>query len=114
MYRNLDLSANIFDCLLMAIAYVQAVDRKASFLFVDDVNAYHEEWLGSVTTNLHGIGLRVTLPHRRAVSRWLRTLHPIDEGVFDLVLTDVANVVDVRVSSRVGALIIVPFLEMLC
>ena len=41
-------------CLLPAIAKVQSVERKASFLFVGEMNAHHEKWLGSSTTNLHG------------------------------------------------------------
>ena len=36
------------------MAKMQSVDRKASFLLVVDVNAYHEKWLGSSTTNGHG------------------------------------------------------------
>ena len=36
------------------MAKVQSMDRKASFLFVIDLNAYHGKWLGSSTTNLHG------------------------------------------------------------
>ena len=52
VYRNLDVSINIFDCLLTAMAKVQSVDRKTSFLFVDNVNAHHEEWLGYSTTQI--------------------------------------------------------------
>ena len=54
IYRNPDLSDKIFDCLLTAVAKVQSVDIKASFLFVGDANAHHEEWLRSPTTNLSG------------------------------------------------------------
>ena len=43
VYRNLDISDNFFFTLLTAIAEVQFVDRKASFLFVGDVNAHNEE-----------------------------------------------------------------------
>ena len=28
---------------------------RASFLFVDDLNGRHRVWLGSATTNLHGV-----------------------------------------------------------
>ena len=35
------------------MAKVQSVDKKAFFLFVDVVNAHHENWLGSSVTNLH-------------------------------------------------------------
>ena len=43
IYRNPDLSDKIFYCLLAATTKVQSVDRKASFMFVGDVNAHHEE-----------------------------------------------------------------------
>ena len=54
MYRNLDLSDNIFDCLLTAVAKVQSVNRKAPFLLVGDVNAHHGEWLRYSSTNWYG------------------------------------------------------------
>ena len=44
------LPESIFDCLLTAMAKVQSVNRKASFLFVGDINAHHEEWFGSSAT----------------------------------------------------------------
>ena len=34
---------------------VQAEDVRASFLFVGDLNVHHQEWLGSTTTNRHGV-----------------------------------------------------------
>ena len=43
----------IFDCLLASMAAMQAEDISASFLFVGDLN-WHQEWLGSTTTNRHG------------------------------------------------------------
>ena len=33
---------------------VQSVDRRASILYVDDINTHHEKWRGSPMTNLHG------------------------------------------------------------
>ena len=58
VYRNPDLWDKIFDCLLTAMAKVQSVNRKASFLCVSDVNAHHEEWFGSSTMNPHGKAAR--------------------------------------------------------
>ena len=55
LYRNLDLDDRNFDCLLASMAAVQAEDVRASFLFVDDLNGHHQEWLGSTTTNRHGV-----------------------------------------------------------
>ena len=55
LYRNPDLDDRIFDCLLASMAAVQAEDVRASFLIVGDLNGHHQEWLGSTTTNRHGI-----------------------------------------------------------
>ena len=55
LYRNPDLDDQIYDCLLTAMAAMQAVDARASFLFVCDLNGHHQEWLGSTTTNHHGV-----------------------------------------------------------
>ena len=49
------LDDRIFDCLLASMDAVQAEDVRASFLFVGDLNGHHEEWLGSTTTNRHGV-----------------------------------------------------------
>ena len=55
LYRNPDLGDWIFYCLLTSIAAVQAEDVRASFLLVGDLNGNHQEWLGSTTTNRHGV-----------------------------------------------------------
>ena len=55
LYRNPHLDDRIFDCLLSSMAAVQAEDVRASFLFVGDLNAHHQEGLGSTTTNRHGV-----------------------------------------------------------
>ena len=34
---------------------MQAEVVRASFLFVGDLNGHHQEWLGSMTTNRHGV-----------------------------------------------------------
>ena len=56
LYRNPDRDDPIFDCLLATVAAVQAEDIRASFLFAGDLNFHHQEWLGSMTTNRHGVG----------------------------------------------------------
>ena len=55
LYRNPDQDDRMFDCLLASMAAVQAEDVRASFLFVGDLNGHHQEWLGSTTTNRHGV-----------------------------------------------------------
>ena len=37
------------------MAAVQAEDVRASFLLLSDLNNHHVEWLGSTTTNPHGV-----------------------------------------------------------
>ena len=55
LYRHPDLDDRIFYCLLASMAAVQAEDVHDSFLFVGDLNGDHHEWLGSTTTNRHGV-----------------------------------------------------------
>ena len=88
-----------FYCLLTIIAKVQSVDRKASFLFVGDVNAHHEEWLGSSMMN-HGRAARHFASSSGCEQMVTECTH-IDGGLFALVLTDVLNVVWVWVGSPV-------------
>ena len=54
LYRNPDLD-NRYDCLLTAMAAVQAADACASFLFLGDLTGHHQEWLGSTTTKRHAV-----------------------------------------------------------
>ena len=103
VYRNLDLSDTIFDSMLTAMAKVQPVDGKASFLLLGDVYAQHEEWLGYSTTNLHG---RAARDFASALGSEQMVTGPTDiNGVmFDLVLTHVIDVVGVRFGSPVRTL----------
>ena len=55
LYSNPNLDDLIFYCLLASMAAVQAEDICASFLFVEDLNGHQQEWLGSTTTNSHGV-----------------------------------------------------------
>ena len=55
LYRSPNLNGRIYDCLLESTAVVQSEDVRASFLFVDDLNGHHQQWLGSMTTNSHGV-----------------------------------------------------------
>ena len=53
--RYSDLDDRILYYLPASIAAVQADDVRASFLFVGDLNGHHQDWLGSLTTNCHGV-----------------------------------------------------------
>ena len=101
LYRNPDLDYRSFDCLLTSIAAAKAEDVRASFLFVFDLNGHHQEWLGSTTTNRHVIAafdfatlsgcdqLVVGPTHARS-------------GTFDLVMTDVPDLVRVAVVAPIS------------
>ena len=80
---------------------MHAEDVRASFLFVGGLNGHHQEWLGSTTTNRHGIEavdfaivsccdqLVVGQTHARG-------------GTLDLLVTDVADLVQVSVVAPIG------------
>ena len=55
LYNHPDLDDWMFDCLQTSMTAVQAVDVRVSLLFVDDKNCHHQKWLGSTTTNRHGV-----------------------------------------------------------
>ena len=83
------------------MAAVQAEDVHASFLFVCDLNGHRQEWLGSTTTNRHGVAafdfgtvcgcdqLVVGPTHARG-------------GTHDLLMTDVPDQVRVSVVAPIG------------
>ena len=101
LYRNPDLDQRISDCLLASMPAMQAEAVRASFLFVGDLNGHHQEWLGSTTTNSHGVAafdfatvsgcdqLVVFPTHARG-------------GTLDLLMTDVPDLVRVAVVATIG------------
>ena len=101
LYRNPDLDDWIFDRLLTSMAAVQAEDVHPSFLFVGDLNGHYQKWLGSATTNRHGVAafdfatvsgcdqLVIGLTHARG-------------GTLDLLMTDVPDPVLVSVVVTIG------------
>ena len=101
LYRNPDQDERIYDCLLTSMSAVQAEDVRASFLFVGDLNGYHQEWLGSTTTNSHCVvafdfatvsgcdKLVVGQTHARG-------------GILDLLMTDVPDLIRVAVVAPIG------------
>ena len=98
---NPDLDDQIYECLLGAMAAVQALEVRASFLFMSDLNGHHLEWMGSTTTNRHIVaaldfasvsscGQLVTGPtHARG-------------GTLDLLTTNVPDLVRVAVVAPLG------------
>ena len=100
VYRNPDLSDNILNCFLTAMGKVQSVDRKVSF-FMGDVNVHHEERLASSTITVHG---RAALNFASSAGCGQMVTEPthFDGGVLDLLLTDIYDLVEIRVDSSVG------------
>ena len=102
LYCNPDLDDRIYDCLLTAMAAVQAADARASFLFVCALNGDRQEWLGSTTTSRHGVAalyfdtvsgcdeLVIGISHERG-------------GTLDLLMTDVPDLVRVAVVAPLGS-----------
>ena len=97
---NPDLDDRIFDCLLTSMAAVQAEDVRASFLFEGDLNGHQQEWLGSTTTNRHGVA-----------AFYFATVSGCDQlvvgpthargGILDLLMTDVPDLVRISDLIRV-------------
>ena len=108
VYRKPDLSDKFFYCLLTAKAKVQFVSRKVPFLFTGPVNAHHEEWLGSSTTNLHGRTARDFAPLSGSEQMITEPTHN-NGGMLDSVLTDGPNVVGGELARQLEPLIMVSF-----
>ena len=83
------------------MAAVEDEDISASFLFVGDLNGHHREWLGSTTTNHHGVAAfdfgTVTGCDQLVVD----PTH-VRGGTLDLLKTDVPDLVRVAVVAPIG------------
>ena len=102
LYRNPYLDDTIFDCLLASMAAVQTKDILSSFLFVGDLNGDHQDWLGSTTTNRHGVTAfdfaTVSGCHQLVGCR----PNPCTGGTLDLLMTDVPDLVRAAVVAQIG------------
>ena len=101
LYRSPDQVDRIFDCLLISMAVVQAEDVRASFLFVGDLNGYHQEWLGSATTNRHGVAAFDFATVSGCDQLVVGPIHARG-GTLDLLMTDVPDKVRVSVIVPIG------------
>ena len=83
------------------LAAVQAEDIRASFLFVCDLNGLHKEWLGSTTTNRHGVA---AFDFATVFGCDQLVVCPTHEhgGTLDLLMTDVHDLVRVAVVALIG------------
>ena len=102
LYRNPDLDDRIYDCLLTAMAAVQPADARPSFLFVGDLNGHHQEWLGSTTTNRHGVAALDFATVSGCDQLVIGPTHARG-GTLDLLITDVPDLVRVAVVAPLGS-----------
>ena len=96
LYCNPGLDDKSFDCLLTSMATVQAEDVRASSLFVGDSNGHHQEWLGSTTTNRHGIAAFDFATVSGCNQLFVGPTHARG-GTLDHLMTDVSDLVRVAV-----------------
>ena len=102
LYRNPDLDDSIYDCLFNRIAAVQESDRRASFVFVGDLNAHHRDWLNSVSqTNPHGIAA-LDFSTVSGCEQLIQGATHRSGNCLDLLLTDSPGVVTARIGSPIG------------
>ena len=101
LYRNTDLDNRIFDCLVASMAAMQIEDIRASFVFVGDLNGHHQEWLGSTTTDRHGVA---ALDFATVSGCDQLVVSPTNArgGTLDLLMTDVPDLVRVAVVAPIG------------
>ena len=102
LYRNHDLDDRKYDCLLTAMAAVQAADLHVSFLFVGDLNGHDQEWLGSTTTNRHGVAALDFATVSGCDQLVIDPIHARGENL-DLLMTDVPDLVRVSVVAPLGS-----------
>ena len=101
LYRNPDQDDRIYDCLLTSMDPVQAEDVRASFLFVGDLNSHHQEWLGSITTNSHGVAA-FDFATVSGCDQFIVGPTHARSGILDLLMTDVLDLMLVAVVALIG------------
>ena len=102
LYRDPDVDHRIYDCLLTAMAAVQAADVRASFLFAGNLNGHHQEWLGSTTMNLHGVATLEFATVSGCDQLVIGPTHALG-GTLDHLMTDVTDLVPVTVVAQQGS-----------
>ena len=83
------------------MAAVQAKDVRASFLFEGNLNSHHQEWLGSTTTNRHGVGAFHFATVSYCDQLVVGPTHA-SGGTLDLRMTDVPDLVRVAVVAPIS------------
>ena len=86
------------------MAAVQVADVRASFLFVGDLNGHRrQEWLGSTTTNRHGVAAHDFGTVSGSDQLVIGPTHARG-GSLDLLMTDVPDLARVAVVAPLGSL----------
>ena len=83
------------------MAAVQAEDVRAPFLFVGDLNGHQQEWLGSTTTNRHGVAAFDFGTVSGCDQLVVGSTHT-HGGTLDLLTTDVPDLVRVAGLAQIG------------
>ena len=101
LYRNPDLDDQIFYHLQPSMPAVQAEDVHASSLFFSQLNGHPQEWLGSTTTNRHGVSAfdfaTVSGCYQLVAGPTLAR-----GGTLELLMTDVPDLVWAAVEAPIG------------
>ena len=81
---------------------IQESDRKSCFVFVGDLNAHHQDWLDSNTTDCHGVAALDFANLTDCTQLIDKPTHQRGNRL-DLLLTDVPGVVDATVKPPLGS-----------
>ena len=84
----------VFFTLLTSMAAVQGEDVRVSLMSVSNLNGHHQEWLGSTTTNRHGVSAFDFATVSGCDELVVGPTHASDETL-DLLMTDVPDLVRV-------------------
>ena len=84
-----------------SMAAVQAEDVREFFLLVGDLNGQHQEWLGSTTTNRHGVAAFDFATVSGCDQLIVGPTHTCG-GTLDLLMTDIPDLVRVAVVEPIG------------
>ena len=92
------------------MAAVLAEDVQASFLFVGDLNFRHQEWLGYMTTNHHGVAafyfVTVSGFDQLVVGSTFASASRRSTLALDLLMTDSPDLLRVAVVAPIGNLLL--------
>ena len=102
IYRSPNTNNSIYDCLLIKMAEIQNVDRKAAFIFVGDLNAHHKEWLNSVSNTDQSGHAAFDFSSLSGCEQLVNSPTHQSGNCLDLLLTNVPGVVRVKVDPPIG------------